>query len=220
MSVTQNLEKLKNKIGDRTNLLAVSKTKPLEMIEEAYLFGQRDFGENKIQDLFEKAHALSHLRDIRWHFIGTLQSNKLNKLLSVPGLYAIHSIDSLSLVDKLLKKSSGQKIKIFLQVNTSGEEEKSGFDNFEELNQAVQKLIGQESWELAGLMTIGSIRADDFKKAARTCFEQLVALRNRLSEKYDIDLELSMGMSQDYEIAISYGSDWVRIGSDIFGLRE
>lgn len=220
MSVTQNLEKLKNKIGDRTNLLAVSKTKPLEMIEEAYLFGQRDFGENKIQDLFEKARALSHLGDIRWHFIGTLQSNKLNKLLSVPGLYAIHSIDSLSLVDKLLKKSSGQKIKIFLQVNTSGEEEKSGFDNFEELDQAVQKLIGQESLELAGLMTIGSIRADDFEKAARTCFEQLVAFRNRLSEKYDIDLELSMGMSQDYEIAISYGSNWVRIGSDIFGLRE
>ena len=76
---------------------------------------------------------------------------------------------------KLLKKSLDQKIKIFLQVNTSGEEEKSGFDNFEELDQAVQKLKGQESWELAGLMTIGSIRADDFEKAARNCFEQLVA---------------------------------------------
>lgn len=220
MSVTQNLKNLKNKIGDRTNLLAVSKTKPIEMIEEAYLFGQRDFGENKVQDLFEKANSLSHLKDIRWHFIGTLQSNKINKLLSVPNLYAIHSVDSLSLIDKIIKKNTEKKIKLFLQVNTSGEEAKSGFQDFEQLDQAISKLKNLESFYISGLMTIGSIRAEDFEKAARACFKQLVEFRNRLSQKHDINLELSMGMSQDYEIAISYGSDWVRIGSDIFGLRE
>lgn len=220
MSVQKNLSQINNQLQGRTKLLAVSKTKPVELIKEAYEYGQRDFGENKVQDLFEKAQDLESLAGLRWHFIGTLQSNKINKLLSVPGLYAIHSVDSLKLLNKLLKKEIRGEIRIYLQVNTSREDEKSGFESFEELEQAVKILTEQKVWKLAGLMTIGSIRAQDFEKAAQESFGLLRDYKQRLERKYDLDLELSMGMSQDFKIAMEFGSDWVRIGTQIFGARE
>ncbi|MAZ47086.1 MAG: YggS family pyridoxal phosphate-dependent enzyme [Halobacteriovoraceae bacterium] len=220
MSVQENLSQINNQLQGRTKLLAVSKTKPVELIKEAYELGQMDFGENKVQDLYEKAQDLESLAGLRWHFIGTLQSNKINKLLSVPGLYAIHSIDSLKLLKKLLKREISSEVRIYLQVNTSGENEKSGFENFEDLEHAVRILKEQEVWKLTGLMTIGSIRAQDFEKAAQASFGLLRDYKQKLDQKYDLDLELSMGMSQDFKIAMEYGSDWVRIGTQIFGSRE
>lgn len=219
VSVTQNLNQIRNQLKGKTNLLAVSKTKPDELVREAYESGQWDFGENKVQDLYEKSQALADLSQIRWHFIGTLQSNKINKLLQVNGLYAIHSVDSLKLIDKLLKKTIDQEIKLFLQINTSEEDEKSGFTDDAEIEKAVEKLLDQKTWKLAGLMTIGSIRASDFEMAAEKSFKRLASLKQNLDEKYDLDLELSMGMSQDFKIAMDHGSNWVRIGTQIFGAR-
>ena len=130
----QNLQKSLQKVNDKiiapTKLLAVSKRKPLQMIEAAYELGQRDFGENHILELLEKSEKLKHL-DIRWHMIGHIQSNKLNHLLKVKNLFAIHSIDSEKLLKKLLTKNVDSKIGLFLQVNISQEEQKFGFSSRE-----------------------------------------------------------------------------------------
>jgi pyridoxal phosphate enzyme (YggS family) len=196
--------------------LAVSKTKSIEDIKLAYDAGQRDFGENKVQELNQKADLLaSSCPNINWHFIGSLQSNKINNLLSTPNLVSIHSIDSIKLLNKLLNKKPDKRIGIFLQVNTSGEDEKSGFSEFAEIEEA-SSLLKSESFYLQGLMTIGKIRTDDFENDAKACFLRLNEYKERLNSD---DLELSMGMSSDYKIAIDCGSDWIRIGSGIFGSR-
>jgi hypothetical protein len=130
-------------------------------------------------------------------------------------LVSIHSIDSIKLLNKLLNKKTARKIGIFLQVNTSEEDEKSGFNEFAEVLQASSQ-IKSDSFYLQGLMTIGKIRTDDFENDAKACFLRL----NEYKERLNIDdLELSMGMSSDYKIAIACGSNWVRIGSGIFGSR-
>ena len=219
MDVQANLQKIKAQLSPKTQLLAVSKTKPESLIREAHDFGQMDFGENKVQDLLDKAESLKHLNGIRWHFIGHLQSNKINMLLKVPHLYAIHSVDSLKLLDKLLSKEIEREIRVFLQVNTSGENEKSGFETQADIDKSVEKLLGQKLWKLTGLMTIGSIRSDDFEASAKASFKKLNDLKADLDHRYDLVLELSMGMSQDFLIAQEFGSSWVRIGSQIFGSR-
>ncbi len=196
--------------------MAVSKTKSAEAIKSAYEAGQRDFGENKVQELAQKAQLLcEECPNINWHFIGSLQSNKINSLLKVPNLVSIHSIDSIKLLNKLLSKKTDKKIGVFLQVNTSGEDEKSGFEDFEQLSVAAMS-IKSESFYFQGLMTIGKIRTDEFESDAKACFLRLNEYKERLNSD---DLELSMGMSSDFKIAIECGSNWVRIGSGIFGLR-
>lgn len=215
MTIKENLDFYKAHLN-KTQLLAVSKTKTLAEIKTAYSFGQRDFGENKVQELNDKAFELqSDCPDIRWHFIGSLQSNKINNLLKIPNLVSIHSIDSIKLLNKLLNKKTGRKIGVFLQVNTSGEIEKSGFSDFALIEQAVS-LFKSDDFYLQGLMTIGKIRTEDFENDAKTCFLRLNEYKERLNS---VDLELSMGMSSDYKIAIECGSNWIRIGSGIFGKR-
>lgn len=218
--ISENLQNINQKLKSYTKLLAVSKTKPNAMVREAYQLGQRDFGENKVQDLLDKATELQDLKDINWHFIGSLQTNKINKLLKVPNLKAIHSVDRLELLEKLLKKEINFEIKIFLQINTSHEAEKSGFTDMNHVEQAIELLKDQRYFKLNGLMTIGSIRAEDFEAAAKESFQKLSDLKRKLDEKYQLNLELSMGMSQDFEIAMEYGSNWIRIGSQIFGARS
>ena len=217
--IQKNLELVCSQLNPPTKLLAVSKTKPIEMIREAYAWGQRDFGENKVQDLWEKAHQLKDLAQIRWHFIGKLQSNKINKLLTTPYLYALHSVDQLTLVEKLIAKKTSNPLRLFLQINTSQETEKSGFSDNDELEQAVTLLQSRSDFLLTGLMTMGSIRSDDFEQAARHSFQQLADIKKQLDAQYQLNLELSMGMSQDYIWAMEYGSHWIRIGTQIFGQR-
>jgi pyridoxal phosphate enzyme (YggS family) len=214
------LKELATELGD-AKLIAVTKTYPTSDIQTAYEAGQREFGENKVQDLFDKATELANHKDIHWHFIGHLQTNKINKLLSVPNLVSIHSIDSIKLLNKLITKEPAKMIGLFLQINTSGEPEKGGFENWDELVQATQQIKDSKGFYLQGLMTIGKIRTENFEEDARGCFQQMQTYKHDFSQKLDLEgLELSMGMSQDYAIALKSGTDWVRIGSKIFGKRQ
>ena len=219
--IAANLQSYEQALAGKARLLAVSKTYPAEDVQLAYLQGQRDFGENKVQELKDKSTFLKETcPDLRWHFIGKLQSNKLNMLLACPGLVSIHSIDSIKLLNKLLSKKPDTKIGLFLQYNTSQEEQKGGFESYADLKLAARSIAEGEGFYLQGLMTIGSIRADDFEAAARRSFAQLRDLKRQLCEETGLKgLELSMGMTQDFQIALEYEADWIRVGTGIFGAR-
>lgn len=212
--ISQNLQKIKSKLNKET-LIAVSKNFPVLDILLAFKAGQIDFGENKVVELIEKSQEVGDL-PIRWHFIGTLQRNKVKKLLQVKNLFYIHSVDSLSLLEEIIKNKSllSKPVGLFLQCNTSKESQKHGFENLEELKSAASKIKtdGGPNLYLKGLMTMGKIRSDNFQKDALISFR---ALKN-LKKELDSSLSLSMGMSQDYELALQEGTDFLRIGTAIF----
>lgn len=229
--IHRNLEKISNELDEcerNIHLVAVSKYSPVEDIEAAYLYGQRDFGENRIQDLKIKSEKLAHLIDINWHFQGSIQSNKVKSLLEIPHLRYIHSVDSLKTAMNLLNRAkSSQKsveseydqILCFVQVNTSNEKEKSGVRSVEEVLEIINefKSCDQSLLKLYGLMTMGSIRSLDQLKSAEECFLKLNHMSEALQNHYGVEnLKLSMGMSADYQIAIKHGADFVRIGSSLF----
>jgi PLP dependent protein len=216
---------------DSVRLVAVSKTKPLELLQQAYQSGQRVFGENYAQELVEKAAQMQPCEDVVWHFIGGLQSNKANMLVKgvVPhGQLVVETVGSIKVANKLNHAMStideelsdetrkNQKLSVFVQVNTSGEDAKSGVAPEEaiELCQYIMKEC--DHLHLMGLMTIGAI--GDISD-----FEALAKCRDAVAEALSVDastLELSMGMSGDYEEAIRYGATNVRVGSTIFGARD
>lgn len=219
--LSSNLNQFHKSIDGRANLLAVSKRFPASDVKLVYDLGQRDFGENKVQELKDKAIELKDLADIKWHFIGHLQTNKINQLLSVPNLVSIHSVDRMKLLNKLLSQDLDHKLDLFLQFNTSGEDEKSGFEDYQELLEAAKKVFDSSSYNLRGLMTMGKIRSDDFEKDAKACFSKLLGLKEKLEEDLNISkLELSMGMSSDFSHALEYKTSWIRIGTAIFGQRS
>jgi PLP dependent protein len=214
--------------ANRTNrefparLVAVSKTKPISAIQEAYDAGHRRFGENYAQELLEKAPALP--RDIEWHFIGHLQSNKAKALLEgVPNLAMVETVDSEKLAKKLDTAAGAMNrppLPVLVQVNTSGEESKFGVQPGEQCVSLARFIHAQcPNLRLAGLMTIGmpdySSRPENFECLAK-CRREL-ALDLSIDEK---SLELSMGMSGDFEAAVEMGSTNVRVGSTIFGARD
>ena len=208
-----------------TQLVAVTKYSPIEDVILAYEAHQYDFGENRVTDLALKATAfLSEKRlKVRWHFIGHLQSNKVMALFKIPNLYAIHSVDSLHLLEELIKHESHlmvSEVNLFFQVNTSHEVEKSGFESKEDLNRAVELILKRPSSKLKfyGLMTMGTIRTADFEADALRCFKDLASVAHQLEISFGLKnkLKLSMGMSQDYKIALACGSDFIRVGSAIF----
>ncbi len=203
----ENLEKIKKETIGKTILIAVSKTFPAEDIRLCYELGQRHFGENRVSELEQKAQELSDLKDIHWHFVGHLQSNKIKKLLSIKNLYAIHSVDKLSLLQNLIQEKNTAKL--FLEVNTSGEKEKQGFSEITEIKEAL-KLASIE-----GLMTMAKWRTQDYLQTAQECFQKLKDIRDLLNK----ELKLSMGMSEDYPLAVKMGSDYIRVGQKIFGTR-
>lgn len=211
-----------------TAVVAVTKYSPVEDIFISYDIGQRDFGESRVLDLQEKAEEFDKkgIQDINWHFIGHLQSNKINRLLKIPNLKYIHSVDSLSLLEAILSKEEqfrGDRLGIFLQVNTSGEEEKYGFSTYDKLAGAINLFLDEHGSRiyLAGLMTMGKIRTDDFEGDARDCFKKLKRFKQRLEHDFGIhDLKLSMGMSGDYKIALDEGSSFIRLGSVIYKSHE
>ena len=222
-------------------LVAVSKTKPLELIKDAYEHGQRVFGENYVQELVEKAKTLGEeaeknekYRDLEWHFIGALQSNKANLLVKsvVPfGKLTVETVSSLKLAKKLdnamddetlqagrdVGGSDGpKKLDVFVQVNTSGEESKSGVSPNEVADLCQQISQDCSHLNVRGVMTIGAPGDVECLEKLASCRE---AAANALGVSADL-LELSMGMSDDFEAAIRKGSTNVRVGSTIFGARD
>ncbi|XP_043841953.1 pyridoxal phosphate homeostasis protein isoform X1 [Dromiciops gliroides] len=210
-------------------LVAVSKTKPADMVIEAYAHGQRSFGENYVQELLEKASntkILSSCPEIKWHFIGHLQKHNINKLIAVPNLYMLETVDSVKLADKVnnswQKKGSPEKLKVMVQINTSGEESKHGLPPSETVATVEHINAKCPSLEFVGLMTIGSF-GHDLSQGPNPDFQALLSLRKELCEKLSIPIdqvELSMGMSMDFQHAIEVGSTNVRVGSTIFGERD
>lgn len=196
----------------QVTLVAVSKTKPAEAIEELYALGQRDFGENYVQELTDKAAQLP--QDIRWHFIGHLQSNKVKYI--APFVYLIHGIDSLKLLKEVQKQAVklNRNIACLLQVHIATEETKFGMDE-QELQEALQALPELTHVTVKGLMGMASFT--DHMEQVKKEFRQL----KQLKDKYfpESDRILSMGMSGDHRLAVAEGSTMVRIGSLLFGER-
>jgi len=222
--IAKNLSAIKKEIKG-AHLVAVTKYSPVEDVIAAYLAHHYDFGENRVADLAEKAKVLEEqgLTKVKWHMIGHLQTNKVRDLLKVPHLYAIHSVDSIRVLEELLKREGdfeGRELKLFFQVNTSQEEEKTGFESAEDLHRAIDLLLGRgpSKFKFSGLMTMGTIRTDLFEEEAQRCFSDLASIARSLEDKYGLTtkLQLSMGMSQDYKIALAEGSDYIRVGSAIF----
>lgn len=211
-------------------LVAVSKVKPPELIIQAYEAGQRHFGENYVAELVEKGHnpiILEKCKDICWHFIGRLQRNKVNKILSVPNLYVIETVDNEKIASALdnswpkFRKTDDAKLNVMVQVNTSKEAEKSGCE-IEEVSTLVKHVIENcKNLKFMGIMTIG-MYGYDVSKGPNADFLKLKKCREDVSKELNIDwkdIELSMGMSDDYEHAVELGSTNVRVGRLIFGDR-
>ncbi|MGY6520703.1 MAG: YggS family pyridoxal phosphate-dependent enzyme [Mongoliitalea sp.] len=222
MNLKENLISLKNTfINPVCTLVAVSKTKPNELLMEAYEAGVRDFGENKVQEMSEKAEQLP--KDIRWHMIGHLQRNKVKYL--APFVHLIHSVDSLKLlreIDKEAKKNE-RIIQVLLQVYIAKEESKFGLDE-DELRALLKnpELAQLDHVKIIGLMGMATYTEDEAQ--IRTEFRYLKNLFESLTNEVlpsNVELkELSMGMSGDYLLAQEEGSTMVRVGSAIFGERN
>ncbi|XP_072026908.1 pyridoxal phosphate homeostasis protein-like [Amphiura filiformis] len=210
-------------------VVAVSKTKPVGMIKEAYECGQRHFGENYVQELVDKsadADFMSSCKEIRWHFIGHLQTNKVKKVLGASNLYMVETIDSKKLANEVNKQweklGNGERLKVMVQVNTSGEENKHGIAPSECVSLVDHVRTQCPHLELAGIMTIGAFD-HDLSQGPNPDFKVLLKCREDVCSKFNLSkdsMELSMGMSGDFEHAISAGSTNVRIGSTIFGARN
>jgi pyridoxal phosphate enzyme (YggS family) len=216
------LKKLRSELGS-CSLLVVSKTQSIDDIKIYYDLGQRDFGENRVQDLEEKAEALRDVcPEMRWHMIGHLQSNKLNHLFKVPHLFAIHSVHDRHLVDKLLQAEEklDHPVEIYLQFNTSKEAEKSGFETYTELLESAELLVRTKNLKLTGLMTMGTLRTENFEAEAGRCFQDLNVEKEKLQTELNLKLKTSMGMSQDYKIALREKSDMVRLGTMMFAVNN
>ncbi|HOW87264.1 MAG TPA: YggS family pyridoxal phosphate-dependent enzyme [Candidatus Omnitrophota bacterium] len=198
----------------KIRLVLVTKTTPPEKIEEAYETGERDFGENRVQEWLEKKERLP--RDIRWHLIGHLQTNKVKQV--VGEIFLIHSLDRLELADAIERtaKSKGiNEVPCLVQVNMSGEESKFGLAP-EAVEGFIEQMSLRPSIKLLGLMTIGPLTEDQGR--IRECFRKSRELLERLKQEfpqYGWDI-LSMGMSGDYRIAIEEGANMLRIGSLVF----
>ena len=214
MSVnTSSYQSITAEIKGKATLIAVSKIKPVQDIQALYNLGQRDFGENYVQELVDKEAKLP--KDIRWHFIGHLQSNKVK--LITPFIYLIHGVDSLKLLKEIDKQAEKNKrlIDCLLQVHIAQEETKFGFDE----NELFALEIGQfTNVKIKGLMGMASLTEN--VNNIRIEFKQLKTLYNKLSTLTPQLSILSMGMSADYKIAIEEGSNMVRIGSLLFGERN
>ncbi len=206
--------------GGKARLVCVSKLKPASDIQALYDAGYRHFGENYVQELTEKAKTLP--KDINWHFIGGLQTNKTKDLAKhIDNLYAVETIDTEKKARKLNSTRINvdkPKINVFIQVNTSEEEQKSGIAPEETENLAKFIIDECPRLHLEGLMTIGSL-SESKSNGLNHDFEKLQQVREKVQSDLNVKLELSMGMSSDYEEAIKQGSTEVRVGSTIFGAR-
>jgi len=209
MNIKENILKISNTIPKSVQLVAVSKTKPLKLIKEAYQTGQRIFGENKVQELVEKASNLPS--DIQWHMIGHLQTNKVKFI--APFVSLIHGVDSEKLLLEINKRAQqhNRTIPCLLQIHIAQESTKFGLNKIEAENLLKTPL---SNVEIKGLMGMATFTKDE--QQIRQEFKTLRRIFEQLKSNYQLSI-LSMGMSGDYSIAIEEGSTMVRIGSSIFG---
>lgn len=217
MSVKENLLQIKGSLPENVVLVAVSKTHPPDVIQEAYGAGQRVFGENKIQEMSEKWEVMPG--DIEWHMIGHVQRNKVKYM--APYVAMVHGVDSLKLlkeIDKQAKKND-RTIACLLQVHIAEEETKFGL-NATELMEIIHsdELKLSENIRIVGLMGMATLTSDETR--IRKEFGYLRGLYHNIQKELEGITVLSMGMSGDYLIAIEEGSNMVRIGSSIFGTRN
>jgi hypothetical protein len=221
MSIKNNLLKIKSTLPSTVTLVAVSKTKPISDLMEAYDAGQRIFGENKIQEMAEKWEAMP--KDIEWHMIGHVQTNKVKFM--APFVSLIHGVDSLKLLEEINKqaKKNNRIIDCLLQIYIAEEETKFGLDE-EELNEILHFVQndkeGMKNIRIIGLM--GMATFTDNKEQIKKEFTHLKSIFDKLQPLQTENCQLqtvSMGMSGDYQLAIECGSTMVRIGSSIFGTR-
>lgn len=226
--VKENLQEVEKKIEEacrragrdrsEVTLIAVSKTKPVSMLQEAYSAGIREFGENKVQEMMDKYDVLPD--DIHWHMIGHLQRNKVKYLMGKAAL--IHSVDSLRLVEEISAQSVRHQVvtDILIEVNIAGEETKFGTDR-EEAISLVEEASRLPGIHICGLMTIAPFVENP--EDNRTYFRQIRELSVDIAAKKidNVDMRiLSMGMTGDYEVAIEEGATMVRVGTGIFGARD
>lgn len=228
MSIAENLDNIRNNIDiikkekgldyDIT-LIAVSKTVDEEKVLEAYEHGQRDFGENKVQELTKKESSLNNLKDINFHMIGYLQSNKVKYLVNTAKL--IHSLDRKSLIKEMEKRGKSEDFvfNCLVQVNLAKEESKSGI-YLEDLEELLTSIENSKFVKVKGLMMIAPFYED--AEEVRPLFRKMKEIFDELKDRDFKNIEmkyLSMGMSHDYKVAVEEGSNMVRIGTDIFGKR-
>jgi pyridoxal phosphate enzyme (YggS family) len=219
--IKENLLNIKQSIPADVTLIAVSKTKPNDAILSAYNAGHKDFGENKVQELVEKAAALP--KDIQWHMIGHLQRNKVKYI--APFIHLIHGVDSERLLEEINKqgKKINRVIPVLLQFHIAKEESKFGFD-FEEATDLLssESFASYENVDIRGVMGMATFTdneeqiADEF----RTLHNYFQVLKSHYFKFNDAFQIVSMGMSGDYNIAIAEGSNMIRVGSAIFGERN
>ena len=208
---------LKEQIDTMVTIVAVSKTKPIDDLQEAYDIGVRDFGENYVQELLDKHEALP--KDIRWHFIGHLQSNKVKYI--APFVHLIHGVDSEKLLIEINKQGEklNRKISCLLQIYIAKEETKFGLNEVE-LENIIQILPQLPNVQIVGMMGMASFSSDS--QIVNNEFDTLKQLFDKYSllsaDNFKLET-LSMGMSGDYRMAISCGSNMIRIGSMLFGER-
>ena len=225
--IRENIEEVKEKIRlacvkserdmNDVTLIAVSKTKPLPMLQEAYECGIRDFGENKVQELMEKIPAMPD--DIRWHMIGHLQRNKVKYI--VDKVYLIHSVDSLRLAEEISKEACKKNVRvnILVEVNVAEEDTKFG-TTCEDAIALVENISRLPNLKIHGLMTIApNVENEEENRIYFNRLKQLsVDIRSKNIDNVYMDV-LSMGMTGDYQIAVEEGSTYVRVGTGIFGSR-
>lgn len=233
--IENNLLKIKQKINraclqiDRDPksiyIIAVSKTFPVDTVASALDYNQLDFGENRVQELLEK-EAEFRDRIIHWHLIGHLQTNKVKFI--VPFVFLIHSVDSLKLAQKIQQEAAkiNRIVKCLVQVNTSGEDQKTGCDPKYAL-MLVKEISAFENIKVKGLMTVGKMMEDEKDTVEREIVRNNFKVLKNLFEEIKchniqgVDMKyLSMGMTSDYDLAIEEGSNMLRIGSAIFGIRD
>jgi len=216
MSIQENYNKIKNQLPSEVELVAVSKTHPVSAIQEVYDLGQKVFGENKVQELVEKYPQLP--KDIHWHLIGHLQTNKVKYIAEF--IDTIQSVDSEKLLNEINKEAGkhSRKINILLQVKIAEEDTKFGLE-IEEAKNLFEKFVNGEfpNVEITGLMGMATFTEDESQ--VRKEFEKLKSLFDHLNTIRPLQT-LSMGMSDDFPIAIECGANSVRVGSAIFGRRD
>jgi len=226
MSIAENLENLQHQIHEACRrakrsdsevaLMAVSKVHPVEVILEAYAAGQRLFGENRVQEFQEKSQHLAALKDAEFHLIGPLQSNKTTRAAEL--FQAIDAVDSLKIAQRLdaAAKALGKKLPILVEVKLSHEESKHGLEPAE-LSALLTEIEQLESVEAVGLMTVPPWSED--AELARPYFRDLRRLRDQSLASFPRLTQLSIGMSNDFQVAIEEGSTCVRVGTALFGKR-
>jgi hypothetical protein len=225
-SIAENLEHVREQIGqaaaragrvaEKIELVAITKTHPAEKVREAIEAGQTLFGESRVQEARAKIPELPS--NLRWHFVGHLQKNKIRHAL--PLFEMIHSVDSLGLAQEInrIAEEQGMHPRVLLEVNVAGEGSKFGFKS-ETLRAEMESLLALPRLSILGLMTIPPLA--EKAQASRKYFVQLRELRDRLQTEFHVDLgQLSMGMTEDFVVAVEEGATLVRVGTAIFGERS